>query len=79
MTSVQQVAGALAPAFCEQYPSTYAITDGSELFIVTPSDLHMQSSTWSSYKHHYIAKFLIACTQIGCISFNSPLYVGSIP
>ena len=38
----------------------------------------MQSSTWSSYKHHNTAKFLIACTPNGCISFISSLYVGSI-
>ena len=44
----------------------------------TPSDLHMQSSTWSNYKHHNTAKFLIGCTPNGCISFISPLYVGSI-
>ena len=38
----------------------------------------MQSSTWSSYKHHNTVKFLIACTPNGCICFISPLYVGSI-
>ena len=78
MPSVQQVAGTLPPAFREQYPSTYAIIDGSAIFMETPSDLHMHSSTWSSYKHHNTAKFLIACTPNGCISFISPLYVGSI-
>ena len=44
----------------------------------TPSDLHMQSSPWSNYKHHNTVKFLIGCTLNGCISFISPLYVGSI-
>ena len=38
----------------------------------------MQSSTWSNYKHHNTAKFLVACTPNGCISYISPLYVGSI-
>ena len=78
MPSVQQIAGTLPPAFREQFPSTYAIIDGSEIFLETPTDLHMQSSTWSSYKHHNTAKFLVACTPNGCISFISPLYVGSI-
>ena len=78
MPSVEQVAGTLPAAFQERYSSTYAIIDGSEVFIETPTDLHMQSSTWSSYKHHNTAKFLIACTPNGCISFISPLYVGSI-
>lgn len=78
MPSVAQVTGTLPPAFREQYPSTYAIIDASEIFLETPTDLHMQSSTWSNYKHHNTAKFLIACTPNGCISFVSPLYVGSI-
>ena len=38
----------------------------------------MQSSTWSQYKHHNTAKFLVACTPNGAISFISPVYVGSI-
>ena len=60
------------------YPSTFAIIDGSELFLETPSDLHLQSSTWSSYKHLNTAKFLVACTPNGAICFMSPLFVGSI-
>ena len=43
-----------------------------------PSDLHMQSSTWSQYKHHNIAKFLIGCTPNGAISYISPVFVGLI-
>ena len=58
--------------------TTYAIIDGSEMFIETPSDLVMQSSTWSQYKHHNTVKFLIACTPNGSICFVSPVYVGSI-
>lgn len=78
MPSVQQVSGTLPSAFHDKYPSTYAIIDGSEIFLEIPSDLHMQSSTWSNYKHHNTAKFLIACTPNGCISYISALYVGSI-
>ena len=78
MPSVEQVAGTLPSAFQSRYPTTYAIIDGSEIFIETPSDLHMQSSTWSSYKHHNTAKFLIAVTPNGCVSHISPLFVGSI-
>ena len=58
--------------------STYTIIDGSEIFIETPSDLHMQSLTWSQYKHHNTAKFLVACTPNGTICYISPVYVGSI-
>ena len=38
----------------------------------------MQSSTWSQYKHHNTAKFLVACTPNGSISYISPVHVGSI-
>jgi len=64
--------------FKQSYPNTYAIADGSKVFIDTPSDLFMQSSTWSQYKHHNTVKFLVACTPKGTISFISPVFVGSI-
>lgn len=78
MPEVEQVRATLPHSFQQAYSTTFAIIDGSELFIQTPSDLQLQSSTWSSYKHHNTAKFLIACTPNGCICFISPLYVGSI-
>ena len=78
MPSIEQVAGTLPCVFKDKFPTTFAIVDGSEVFIETPTDLHMQSSTWSQYKHHNTAKFLIACTPNGAISYVSPLYVGSI-
>ena len=64
--------------FRKKYPSTVAIIDASEIFIETPSDLVLQSSSRSNYKHHNTAKFLVACTPNGAISFISPLYLGSI-
>ena len=67
--------GTMPHSFRKQFPTTYAIIDGSEIFIQTPSDLHIQSSTWS---HHNTAKFLVACTPNGAISFISPVYVRSI-
>ena len=76
--SVEQVAATLPCAFQKLYPTTYSILDASELFIETPSDLFIQSSTWSSYKHHNTAKFLIGCTPNGVVSYVSPLYVGSV-
>ena len=42
MPTVQQVAGTMPSAFKEKFPNTYAIIDASEIFIETPSDLHMQ-------------------------------------
>ena len=56
-------------SFLAKYPTTYA---GSEIFLQMPSDLHMQSSTWSQYKHHNTAKFLVAITYV------FPVLVGSI-
>ena len=76
--SVDQVFGTEPIEFREKFPSTYAIIDGSEVFIETPSDLHLQSSTWSQYKHHNTVKFLVAFTPNGAIFFISPVYVGSI-
>ena len=78
MPSVDQLASTLPHAFKTKYPLTFAIIDGSEVFIQTPNDLHLQSSTWSSYKHHNTAKFLLACTPNGAVSYISPLFVGSI-
>ena len=61
MPTVRQVSETLPTAFCEKFTNTYTIIDGNEIFIETPSDLHMQSLTWSQYKHHNTAKFLVAC------------------
>ena len=71
MPTVDQVLGTLPSAFKEKFPTTFAIIDGSEVFIETPSDLHMQSSTWSQYKHHNTVKFLVACTPNGAICYIS--------
>ena len=78
MPTVEQVRGCIAYSFREKYPDTYAIIDASEVFIETPTDLRMQSSTWSNYKHHTTAKFLVACTPNGAVCFVSPLYMDSI-
>lgn len=78
MPDVEQVKGTLPFVFKKKYPSTYIILDASEIFIETPNDLQIQSSTWSNYKHHNTFKFLVGCTPNGAISFVSQLYVGSI-
>ena len=75
---IEQVTATLPTAFKEKYPTTYAIVDASKLFIETPSDLLMQSCTWSDYKHHNTGKFIIACTLNGVIAYISPLCVGTI-
>lgn len=76
--SVEQVAATLPCAFQEKYPTMYCIIHCSEIFIEIPSDLFVQSSTWSNYKHRNTGKFLIGCTPNRAISYVSQLYVGSI-
>ena len=76
MPTIEQVFGTLPHSFWSKYPKTYAIIDGSEIFLQTPSDLHMQSSTWSQYKHHNTARFLIGCTPNGAICYVSSVFVG---
>ena len=78
LPSVEQVTGTLPHSFRKMYPNTYAIIDGSEVFLETPSDLNLQSSTWSQYKQHNTSKFLVACTPNGAILYISPVFVGSI-
>lgn len=75
MPSPEQVAGNLPHVFKDKYSTTYAIIDGTEVYIQTPTDLQMQSSTWSD---HNTCKFLVACTPNGAVCYVSPVYVGSI-
>lgn len=75
---VDQVKATLPHGFKDRYPNTFIILDATEIFIETPNDLHVQSSTWSNYKHHNTAKCLVGCTPNGAISFVSELYVGSV-
>ena len=64
--------------FRDVYPSTRVIIDCTELFIETPSSLNIQSSTWSSYKHHNTFKGLIGISPTGTCIFVSSLYTGGI-
>ena len=48
-----------------------SIIDCFELFIEKPSDLLAKSCTWSQYKFHGTAKYLISITAQGIISFIS--------
>ncbi|XP_060085335.1 uncharacterized protein LOC132564721 [Ylistrum balloti] len=53
-----------------------AIIDCFEIFIERPSGLKARAETWSNYKHHNTAKYLIAITPQGNISFISDGYGG---
>jgi len=78
MPAVNQVWGIIPSSFKEKIPTTFVIIDESEVFIERPSDLHIQSSMWSQYKHHNTLKFLVACTPNRAICYISLVYVGSI-
>ena len=52
MPTAEQVKATLPHVFKEKYAKTFIVIDGNEVFIETPNDLQLQSSTWSNYKHH---------------------------
>ena len=55
----------------KQFSSCAVILDCFEVFIERPSCLLARAQTWSSYKHHNTAKFLIGITPQGTVSFIS--------
>lgn len=72
------VRASLPDVFKEQYATTRALIDCSELFIEKPHNPDTQSQSWSSYKHHNTLKFLLAVTPNGVPSFVSDCYGGRI-
>ena len=52
------------------------IIDCFEVFINRPNNLKARAQTWSNYKHHNTAKFLIGICPQGCISFISKAWGG---
>ena len=59
----------LRACFREKFSSRAVIIDCFEVFIDRPSCLLARAQTWSSYKHHNTAKFLIGITPQGTVSF----------
>ena len=55
-----------------------AIIDCFELYIEKPSSLLARACTWSQYKHHNTAKYLIAITPQGVVSFISNAWGGRV-
>ena len=64
--------------FKSLYPSTGCIIDCTELFCQCPSSLNIESSLYSSYKHHVTYKGLVGIAPSGSITLISQLYKGSI-
>ena len=58
------------------YTRLRCIIDCTEIFLERPKSVNSQKSTWSSYKHHTTAKFLIAISPNGFVTFVSDVYGG---
>jgi hypothetical protein len=54
------------------------IIDCFEVFIERPSNLYARAATWSNYKHHNTAKYLIGITPQGAVSFLSQGWGGRV-
>ena len=76
--SRQQINESMPETFKQIYPNTRCIIDCTELFCQRPSSLSIQSSLYSSYKHHVTYKDLIGIAPSGAVTFISNLYPGSI-
>lgn len=63
-------------SFRLSFPNTTCIIDCSEIFIQRAFSLKARAQTWSTYKSHNTAKFLIAIAPNGFIMYVSPLYGG---
>ncbi|XP_062583089.1 uncharacterized protein LOC134244859 [Saccostrea cucullata] len=67
----------LPPAFrSKKYSSVRHIIDCTEVFLEKPQNLEVQTKTWSDYKHHHTAKFLISINPSGMINFLSDCWGG---
>ena len=64
--------------FRETYPLTRCIIDCSEIFIERPVAYQARAKTYSNYKKHNTAKFLIAISPSGSISFISTVWGGRV-
>jgi DDE superfamily endonuclease/Helix-turn-helix of DDE superfamily endonuclease len=63
-------------SFRKLYPRTTCIIDCSEIFIQRPHSLYSRATTYSNYKSHNTAKFLIGIAPTGSIMFVSNSYGG---
>ena len=76
--SKEVVQKSMPASFKKTFPSTRYIIDCTELFCQRPSSLAIQSSPYSSYKHHLTYKALIGIAPSGAITFVGQLFDVSI-
>ncbi len=69
--SREELRQSLPASFRESFKSCACIIDCFEVFIERPSNLLARAQTWSSYKHHNTAKYLIGIAPQGSIIFLS--------
>ncbi|XP_060067919.1 uncharacterized protein LOC132548115 [Ylistrum balloti] len=62
----------------QDFPTTFAIFDCTEMKICKPSSLSAQSQTFSDYKSTNTLKSLVACDPRGSIIYASMLFAGSM-
>ena len=63
-------------SFRENYPCTTVIIDCAETFIQRPTNLKTRSKTFSNYKFHNTAKYLVGVSPHGQIMFISKAFGG---
>ena len=59
-----------------KFSRLHSMADATEIFLQTPKNHAAQRVTWSNYKHHNTAKFLITISPNGLIVFASEAYGG---
>ncbi|XP_037555473.1 uncharacterized protein LOC119432348 isoform X2 [Dermacentor silvarum] len=69
--SREQLQQTMPMAFRKAFGTSVAVIDCFEIFIERPSSMLPRSQTWSRYKHHNTAKYLIGIAPQGAITFIS--------
>ena len=64
--------------FSKYCPDVFVILDCTEIAVVAPSSLTLQSEMFSHYKNRTTLKGLIRVAPNGLVTFFSPLDTGSI-
>lgn len=75
----EELRKAMPLCFKQSFGSKVAvIIDCFEVFVDRPSNVMARTETWSQYKHHNTAKFLIGITPQGVVSFISQGWGGRV-